>query len=381
MKKVLFVASLYGFLESFEINNMKILQKEGYEVHCIANDYDKVRGIYFRTPNLDSIGVIKHIINFARAPLSKENLLTLFELEKFIDHEGFDLIDCHTPIGGVIARLAARKLRNQNKLKVIYTAHGFHFYKGAPLKNWVLFYPIEKWLSRYTDVLITINKEDYNRAKNKFHANLVNYIPSVGIKPETFQLKDFQRDVKREQMGVGENGFLLLSIGELADRKNHEIIIKAICKLKNKKIFYFIAGEGKLRERYQKLIGDYNLSENIKLLGRRDDIPELCNIADVIVQPSRREGFGIASIEGMAAGLPLICSYVNGIKDYAKHMENAICCRNDNLDDFVNAIDLLYKDKQLRKRLGINAQKTIECFDIEIIKRKMLETYLDIINF
>ena len=147
---------------------------------------------------------------------------------------------CHSPIGSVVARLAASQFRKDG-LKVIYTAHGFHFYKGAPRINWMIFYPIEYVCSFITDVLITINKEDYNFAIKHMHSNQVKYIPGVGINVEKFSEEVSNREEKRRELGISKNDIVLFSVGELNDNKNHKIVIEALANIKEKNIKYLIA--------------------------------------------------------------------------------------------------------------------------------------------
>ena len=179
---------------------------------------------------------------------------------------GYTLMHCHSPIGSVVARIAACNARKKG-MKVIYTAHGFHFYKGAPKKNWLVFYPIEKMCSKLTDVLITINQEDYIFAKKHMKAKKIEYIPGVGIDIKKFNNGEFDRAAKRKELGLDADDIMLLSVGELNQNKNHEVIIKAIGALENQNIHYFIAGKGDKEELLKKLAEQKNVK--LHLLGRR----------------------------------------------------------------------------------------------------------------
>ena len=298
------------------------------------------------------------------------------QVRKLVENNRYDLIHCHSPIGGVIGRIVA----HETGIKVIYTAHGFHFYMGGPKKNWMIYYPIEKLLSRWTDVLITINKEDYGRAKQKFHAKETKYIPGVGVNIDRFELgqeeREQNRKLKREELAVPEKGFVLLSVGELQDRKNQRVVIKALHELNNPDIYYWAVGKGELFTEYQQLIEKYGLKDKVTLLGFRTDIVELCDAADCFVHPSVREGLGIAPLEAMAGGLPLISSYVNGIKDYT---ENGVsgCCLIDPLsvEEMKKAIQKMYENVEFRKKCGINNLKTVKRFDIKNTDEIMKDIY------
>ena len=198
MKKVLFTATVDSHILHFHIPYLKLFKENGYEVHVATNGDEKI-------PYCD----VKHKISFERSPIKLNNLKAIKQLKKVIDKEKFDIIHCHTPMGSVVTRLAAKKAR-KNGTRVIYTAHGFHFYKGASLFNWLFFYPVEKYLSKYTDTLITINTEDYELAKNKFHLNDIYYIPGVGVDKEKFSinLSEKEKHKLRETLGIKDSDFV-----------------------------------------------------------------------------------------------------------------------------------------------------------------------------
>ena len=251
----------------------------------------------------------------------------------------------------MLVRLASRKVR-KNGTKVIYTAHGFHFYKGAPLKNWVLYYPIERLLARYTDVLTTINIEDYERAKKSFKAKKIKYIPGVGIDTNRFQQIDVNKLVKRQEIGVPEDSFVVLSVGELNKNKNHETVIKAIARLNNPNVYYVICGQGVLEDYLKKLIKELGLERQIKLLGFRKDIGEICKVADLFVFPSFREGLSVALMEAMASGLPIVCSEIRGNVDLVKDQKGGYLVKPEDVNGFRMNIDKLVKDEALKEHDG-----------------------------
>jgi len=314
-----------------------------------------------------------HYVDLSRNPLRVKNLNGYFDLKKIIQSGEFDIISTNEPIMGVVTRLAARKSRN----KVIYTAHGFHFYKGAPMTNWLLYYPIEKFMSRYTDIIVTINQEDFQRAKT-FHAKKVCYIPGIGFDTTKYLNVSEGRIKKRQELGVPAESFVIISVGELGKRKNHEVIIRAIAECQKKDIVYLLCGEGKLRQELQDLADRLNISEQVYFLGYRRDIPELCGCADVIAHPSRREGLGIAPLEGMASGLPLICSYINGIKDYAEEGKTGSCIINpEDTKGFSEAILKYYYNRDLINTIGKYNKEHVKKYDVENVKTILYEIYTE----
>lgn len=377
MKKALVVATIVGFITSFEMNDIRILQEMGYEVHIATNmsDYGSIKKLEL----LLATGVISHDIKFNRQPFSFGNVKAFKELIKLVGTERFDVLHCHTPVGGVLGRIAAYCAGIP---KVIYTAHGFHFYDGAPLKNWLLFYPIEKILSKYADVLITINKEDFYRASKNFYARKTVYIPGVGVDTKKFANCSVDKKKKRQELGIKPKDFVLLSVGELSSRKNQKIIIDALGKLKTdddiENIMYLAVGTGELRAEYERLIKEYGIEEHVKLLGYRTDIGELCKTVDCFVHPSVREGLGIAPLEAMATGLPLISASINGIKDYTKNGVSGCCVNPKSVIEMENAIRKMHSDISFRKTCGINNFKTAKKFDIQIADRIMKKVYSEL---
>lgn len=377
-KNALIVATVIGFIASFEMNDIKILQSMGYKVSCVSNMEDEK--FSEKVKMMKTSGVVFYHVPFARTPIAKQNINAFNELKKIMHDVQFDLVHCHTPVGGVLGRIAAHI---EHIPRVIYTAHGFHFYEGAPLKNWVIFYPIEKFLSVYTDVLITINNEDYKRANDNFYAKYVYKIPGVGVDTVAYADCQIDRGKKRKELGISDNGFVLLSVGELSDRKNQEVVLKAINCIKHSNpdvyedIYYILVGNGELYDEFEKYRKENDLKEHIKLLGFRTDIDELCKISDCFVHPSVREGLGIAPLEAMASGLPLISAYVNGIKDYTEDGKSGVCIKKPrNVRKMVAAIVKMYKEPEFREHCKNHNLLKAKEYDLVFTDEKMKTIYM-----
>jgi glycosyltransferase involved in cell wall biosynthesis len=376
MGKVLILASVASMLDQFNMSNISILKSQGYDVHVAANfEYgstsSKQRVDEFKI-ELDKLNVRYHHVEFSRKILDIFSNLQAYRIvKKLMLAEKYEFIHCHSPIGGVCGRLAARTTNTT----VIYTAHGFHFFKGGPIKSWILYYPVERLLSYLTDVLITINHEDFLRAKKSFGAKRVEYIPGVGLDTNYFSEIVINRYMKRKEICVPVDAVMLFSVGELGERKNHETPIRALAKTINKNIYYVICGVGELKDYLTKLACDLGVADRVLLLGFRSDIAELCKISDIYVFPSRREGLGIAGLEGMASGLPLISSYINGIRDYTKNGETGYCLEPFDVEGFSIAIDKLAGDVGLRERIGKNNLNVVKNFDINVVDGLMDRIY------
>ena len=368
MKKVLFVATVVKMhIISFHIPYLKWFKEKGYEVHvCAKNDYERKEdcNIPFCDKYFD--------LQFERSPYNIKNINLLKKLKSIVDSNNYDIIHCHTPMGGVLSRLASFKARKHGT-KIVYTAHGFHFFKGAPIKNWLLYYPVERFLARYTDVLITINKEDYNRAK-KFKAKKVIYVPGVGLDISKFRDVLVDKSQKRKEIGVPDDSFVLLSVGELNKNKNHEVIIKAVAKLDNPNIYYLICGEGSLDDYLKQIIIELNIEKQVKLLGFRKDVNEIYKAADVFVFPSYREGLPFSLMEAMASGLPVICSNIRGNTDLIEDGKGGYLVEPNDVWELSDLIMKTKSNKSAKNMGNLNLQN-IENYSIENTIKIMGKVY------
>lgn len=382
-QKVLIVASVISFIEWFNKENVDYLNKEcKCELHIACNldymeDTDEERTRKY-VEKIKSEGVILHNIHFARSPFSIKNIDSYKQLKKIIDENNFELIHVHTPTVSILTRLAARKARKKGTI-VMYTCHGFHFHNAAPIKNWLLFYPIERIMSRFCDYIVTINKEDFQRAQT-FHAANVRYIPGVGVNINHIHECLIDKRAYKRKIGVPEDCVLILSIGELIARKNHEVIIRALAKLKNENVYYAICGKGMLRKYLEKLANELHLEDRVKFLGFRTDIPELCNTADISAFPSRIEGLGLAGIEAMAAGVPLVSSNVHGILDYVKDGMTGYAVPPSDINGYVKAIEILSSSEELRTKMKENCIEAVKPFEIKNALREMWKIYNEVLK-
>lgn len=316
MKRALVVTSVASMVDQFLLPSIQLLKDMDFEV-CVACNFEKgstcsKERIAELRKKLSEGNVSCFQVDFERNITKiSENICAYKELRKILSGNNYSLVHCHSPIGGIITRFACREIR-KNGTKVFYTAHGFHFYKDAPLKNWLLYYPVEKLCSRFTDVLITINREDYALAQKKMRAKCVEYVPGVGIDLIKFGQTTVDKSAKRKELDIPENVTLLLSVGELNKNKNHETVIRAI---KDLDVYYIIAGKGGLHEHLQNVIDELDLAGRVKLLGFRRDVAELYQTADVYVLPSIREGLNVSVMEAMASALPVVCSRIRGNTD------------------------------------------------------------------
>ena len=275
--KILYVATISATMGFFNAV-FSHLKKKGYEIELACNCEDGFR------LDIENAGIFIHNIPFSRTPLSLNNLKAYRELKKLVRKNYYDIIHCHTPNAAAITRLVCRDIRKRGT-KVIYTAHGFHFYKGAPKKNWLVYYPIEWVCAHWTDILITINREDYELAKRKMKSKRIEYVPGVGINVKKFSSVDINITEKRAELGIPTNSVFLFSVGELNENKNHETVLKAISGMD---VYYMVAGKGNKGKRLQEIAKEIDMNNRFRLLGFRRDIEELLQAADIFVFPSFR---------------------------------------------------------------------------------------------
>ena len=380
MKKALIVASVASMIDQFNIPNIKLLRELGYEVHVACNFLEG------NTCSDERIAALKKkltdmSVGFYQLPFSRSvsalgaHLGAYKALKKMLDEGGYDIVHCHSPIGSIICRLAARSARKKQGTVVIYTAHGFHFYDGAPKMNWLVFYPVEKFCSRMTDMIITINQEDYRLARDKMKAGRVVLVSGVGIDAERFAHSSVERGEMRRSLNIPEDAFLVVSVGELNENKNHQVVIRAMASLGDPRIHYCIAGRGHLEGQLVSLADELGVADRVHLLGFRADIPDIYGAADACAFPSIREGLGLAAIEGMAAGLPLIASDNRGTRDYAVHMDNALVCKHDDVDAFAKALRILSDEPALAESMGEKNRLCARRYDVSKVNEIMREIY------
>ncbi|MDD5979927.1 MAG: glycosyltransferase family 4 protein [bacterium] len=370
MKKVLFVATITGHINAFHLPYLEMFKKNGYEVSVATGD----------SKNVNNFCDKKIQIQIKRNPLKLDNIKAIFNLKKIIEKEKYDIIHCHTPMGSVVARLAAKAARKKYGIRIIYTAHGFHFYKGAPLKNWILFYPVEKLLSKYTDSLITINMEDYKLAKKKFKkCKDIEYVPGVGIDKNKFDIKLGMKNKENiiKKLGVNKKAFILTCVARMDKNKNQLFLINCMKKIVeiDNNIHLLLVGSDELNGYYQNIVKEKKLNNNIHFLGHRDDIPELLNVTNIIVSASKREGLPVNIIEAFACGIPVVVLNCRGMKDLIEDNINGFILQQDDIDGFINKIIFLKNNKNEWSKISKNNKKKSKFYYIENIINDYKEIY------
>ena len=365
MPKVLYVATVVKtHIMEFHVPYLKMLKDMGWETAVAArNDYEDPSDCVI--PYCDEY----FDVPFERNPLKPGNIRAYHQLKDIVEEGNYDIVHVHTPVGAMLGRLAARAWRREGKTTIVYTAHGFHFFKGAPPLNWLVYFPVEWACSWLTDVLITINKEDYERAKRLLHAKEIIYVPGVGIDVERFAPKPGVREAMRAELGLADDDYALLSVGELIPRKNHRVVIHALGRLKERgelgNLRYIVCGHGPLKETLESLARDIGVGESVSLLGYRDDVPKVMAACDTFVFPSLQEGLPVAVMEAMAAGLPVICPKIRGCVDLVQDGVTGLLLEKSDAECVAAQIGRLIHDPELRSLLAAHARLHVREFDLE----------------
>ena len=369
MKKVLFTATVDSHILQFHLPFLKLFKEKGYEVHVATNGNEEI-------PYCD----VKHVVSFERSPFKTNNLKAIKQLKKIINEEKFDIIHTHTPMGSVVTRLAAKKARKKYHTRVIYTAHGLHFFKGAPLKNWIIFYPVEKYLSKYTDTLILINQEDYDLCKRKFKkCKDIQFVPGVGIDEEKFNFTMIEEEKieLRESLGLKKDDFVMIYPAEISKRKRQEWLISSISYLlkEHKDIHLLLPGQDSLNGKCQNLVKQSNLEDQIHFLGYRKDIPKLLKISDLAISSASQEGLPVNIMEAMYVGLPIVATNCRGNRDLVKDGINGYLVAINDEKNFEESVNKIYLLNQNSNKFGSESNKMIRSYLLKKIILIMDKVY------
>lgn len=351
-KRVLIAATTAkGHINVFHIPYIKMFREKGWIVDVVTNGDEKV-----------PFATNEYSISIKRSPFSFSNIYAIIQMIRIMRNNKYDLVMCHTPMGGVVTRIAAFITKTE---PVIYMAHGFHFYKGAPFINAFLFKNIEKLLAHYTDGLITINKEDYEAAKKfKLRKNGKVYIlPGIGVDLSRIENISIDISAKKKELGIPEGAFVVLNVGELIDRKNQATAIKAVNLCRNKNIVLVICGRGENEHKLKKLTKDLNMEKKVIFCGFRKDIYEIMKVADVFLFPSFQEGLPVSVMEAMASGLPVICSDIRGNRDLISDKGGCLVAPL-GINKISSCLDYLYQNECLREEFGEYNKKISKKYDI-----------------
>ena len=361
MKKILFVANVAKeHIIKFHIPSIDKFKSAGWQVDVACSGEEKV-------PFCDN----QFVTSWKRSPFNLNIFKGIHELKNIIERSEYDVVYCHTPVGGVVARLASLKARKRGT-RVVYFAHGFHFYKGAPLVNWLIYYPIEKILAKFTDAVITINDEDFKNAKQKLKVKEVYKINGIGIKTAAFS--EFSKDVSRikirEELNIPQNANVLIYLAELIPNKNQGMLLDTLKNVlkKHKNTFLLLVGPDHNDGKFQKYSETLGVVENVRFTGWRADKSELYSAADICVASSIREGFGINLVEALASGLPVVATYNRG---HSTIIRDGIEGYLVNIGDSVEMAQKVCQIIENNQLIGISSEELLK-YDESVIVEEII---------
>jgi glycosyltransferase involved in cell wall biosynthesis len=360
VKKILYVTTLSRTINMFLLPHIEMLISEGNVVDCACSIE------YGAEKDLKKKGIKVYDVPFRRNPFHFKNYIAYKKILKICKENNYDIIHVHTPVAAFVARAALRK---RKKIRIIYTAHGLHFYKGAPVINWILYYPLERIAAHWTDCIVAINSEDLNRLKS---FNLRNHgktqlIHGVGIEKDVYEVCNFDSNKYKLSFGLKQNDFTVLILAEINKNKNQMQIIKAmkLLKVKYPEIKILLAGEGQLYSKLIKKTHKLQLDDNILFLGLRSDVKELLNVCDCVALFSKREGLGKCLLEGMISGKPLLATNTRGAKELIENGRNGFLVRFNDYKSTALLLEKLYLSSSLREEFGIYSQKKVSNYLID----------------
>jgi glycosyltransferase involved in cell wall biosynthesis len=348
---------------------MKLLQSWGYKVHAAASPDEGHKR------EVEAIGVRCWDVPFVRSPVSLKNLVAYRQLKALFTQERYDLIHVHTPMAAWLGRLAAKRT---DQGPVLYTAHGFHFYKGAPWPYWLFYYPAERLAAHWTDGLIVMNSEDYERAQRmgfKPGKNLF-FVHGVGVDLEQFSPAPKSRASVREELGLSDQDVVVMCVAEFTSTKNHAFLLAAWSKVAREEpcAHLLLIGDGQLKQSMERRIRVENIP-NVHFLGFRGDVPRLLQSADIFVLPSRREGLPRSIMEAMAAGKPVVATDVRGNRDLVGNGVTGILVKLGDVVGLAQAILQLIHDPELRLRMGEAGREKMQAYSLDHVIKEMSEIY------
>jgi len=370
--KVLLTATVQSHIVQFHKPLVEMLHAHDCEVHVAARDnLAEKNGL-----KLDFLDKVYNIL-FARSPKSTDNFKAYRQLRKIIDEGQYDIIHCNTPMGGIVTRLAARNARKRGT-KVFYTAHGFHFYQGAPKKNWLFFYPVEKcFANHFTDKLLTITGEDYKFARERFRCEVVR-THGVGVDERRyFPVDEAEKQRLRKIMGFTSEQKIILNIGELLPNKNQVMAIHVMKQLVDTfpDALLLVAGNGPGKEHLESEIKALGLQEHVRLLGYVTNLQDYQHIADALVACSIREGLPLNVVEAMLSGTPVVATENRGHRELIHNGETGYLVPQGDIKAMADSLTALLMGGAKNSGYSTAAREYGMNYCFENVKRELETVY------
>lgn len=361
--KVLFTASTYSHILNFHLPYLRWFQEQGWIVHVACG------GAAAPIPYADEV----FHLPFEKRMTAPGNFRASAMLRRRMREEHYDLLAAHTALASFFARLALVGLRERPA--VANMVHGYLFDGETPaLKRWVLL-TAERLTAPQTDLVITMNRWDFETAQRYHLGKRVVNVPGVGVDFSRVQWTEAApREYLREEFYLPPGAFVLIYPAEFSKRKSQEVLIRAAAELPEE-VVLVLAGDGVLREECRALASSLGVEDRVVFPGHLTDMAPWYAMADAAVTASRSEGLPFNVMEAMHLGLPVVASAVKGHVDLIRHGETGLLYPYGDSAACAEAIRSLLADEDLYRRLGEQARREMESFSLDAVFPTVTEAY------
>lgn len=365
--KVMLICTTDNMIWQFLLPHIEDLKKYGAEVDCICSKtgfwFDELR---------DKFGLNMIEVSMERSPLKIKNWKAYKTLKRLQKQNNYNLIYCQQPVGGLLGRLIGKKF----KIPVIYTAHGFFFFKGnSKIKNFI-FKNAEKYLAKYTDALITMNNEDFSACQNWKCKNVFK-INGIGIDEIKYDNSKFDKKEFKRSLGLEDDDKIILSVSEFIKRKNYPTMLRSFAKLceKEQNVKYVLCGTGILFDEMKQYAKELGIENDVLFLGYRKDINKIMQISDVFFHESFQEGLTMSIMEAMHFKLPVVTSAVRGNEDLIDNEKGGYItgCLDEDLQ--VECLIKILNNKELAKKMGDYNHNKIKDYYLDTVRSQLKDIY------
>ena len=365
MTRALIVATVPQHLTAFHLPFVEHFRAKGWVVHGMARNI---------TTNPACVDAFDRVWDapFSRSPTALSNIVAARRIVQSVVANGeYDIVHVHTPVAAFVVRFALRKASGRLRPKVIYTAHGFHFYHGGnPVRN-LVFRTLERLAGPWTDFLVVMNEEDFQAASRyeMVPADRLSYMPGIGLdlakySGESTGTGEVER--VRDELGLERDASLFLMVAEFIPRKRHIDVLEAFAGLDTENSYLALAGTGKLLKSMQEKAKELGIADNVRWLGFRTDVPDLLRASTALILPSLHEGLPRSLMEALCLGVPCIGSDIRGTRDLLGQGKGMLFSPG-NVNELRSAMERIIDSPELRKEIVAKGRSDVDKYDVRRI--------------
>jgi len=366
-RKILYTASTYSHIKRFHLPYLRELHRLGWEVHIAC------AGAPPEAPYAD-----KSIdLPFVKRMSAPDNFKATRQLRELIQVEDYDLINTHTSLAAFFTRLAVKDMESRPRL--INVVHGYLFDDATPFVKHHLLLNAERFTAPKTDLVLTMNRYDYDTARKYHLGREVEMIPGIGVDFAALD-EDWGRgqiggdSISREGLGIPQDAFVLIYPAEFSARKSQEVLIKAIALLPEDTVL-LLCGDGSELDKCQALVRELQLDKRVLFPGRVEHMAAWYALSDAAVTASRSEGLPFNVMEAMHCNLPVVASRVKGHTDLIDDGLTGLLYDYGNAEQCARQIRRLINEPPLRAALSTNARQSVSPYALNQVLDKVLTAY------